>query len=60
MLLDTAAWAGPTSAAAVIGNAVERTTGLLRASGWSVLVARPDLRLDDLWLSLALPIRGTA
>jgi uncharacterized protein (DUF58 family) len=60
ILLDVAAWPSTGSRGPVSGSSLEQTGLLLRTSGWDVMLARPDSRLDDLWLTLGAPLRGTA
>lgn len=52
VLLDTALWDSEVSAPERRTNAVEGTASLLRAAGWGVVIARPDVPMTKIWAQL--------
>lgn len=54
VLLDTAAWSSSVSAAAQRTVAVDGSANLLRAAGWTVVIATPSSRIPQVWADLCL------
>lgn len=52
VLLDTAAWSSENTPGAQRSSAVEESARLLRAAGWSVVIARPGSTSAEVWEEL--------